>query len=301
MKSEKIIYPVLLFISIIFLTIACKNNDIDPDAYGNFEADEVIISAQVQGELLSLNIDEGDSVKEGQLVGLIDTTSISLQKNQLIAQKKLLVAKRENIGSQIEVHQEQLKNLEREQNRIDKLVAGNAATFQQLEDIEGKIDVSKSQIKSVKTQYESLKAENEVLQAQIDQLLNQLEKCKITNPVRGTVLDKYVMAGELVNPGKSLFKVADISELELKVYVSGNQLSQVKIGDEVKVYIDNEDNLKELKGKVSWISSEVEFTPKIIQTREERVNMVYAVKIRVNNDGTVKIGMPGEVKFIKNL
>ncbi|NJK84993.1 MAG: HlyD family efflux transporter periplasmic adaptor subunit [Bacteroidales bacterium] len=210
----------------------------------------------------------------------------------------MIHARRENITSQIKVQQEQLKNLEREKNRLDKLVSGNAATQQQLEDIEGKIDVTVSQINSTKTQFQGLEAELSMLNAQLALLNNQLEKCMVYNPVEGTVLEKYILAHELVTPGKSLYKIADLSSLELKVYISGNQLSRIAIGDSAQVYFDeNEDNLKSMPGIIYWISSEVEFTPKIIQTRDERVNMVYAVKIRVANDGSVKIGMPGEVKF----
>lgn len=294
---KPVISGVVLF-SVMLLVVSCKNNDEESDAFGNFEAEEVIVSAQVQGELLSFDMNEGIQVEEGKTVGIIDTTSLILQKKQLLAQKKLLNAKRESIGSQIEVQLEQLKNLQRERDRIKNLVAGNAATSQQFEDINGNVNVVESQIRSVKTQFESVEAENSVLQAQIEQVMNQLAKCKIVNPVNGIVLEKYIQAHELVNPGKSLYKIADISELELKVYVSGNQLSQIKLGDSVQVFIDrNKDELQSIPGKISWVSNEAEFTPKIIQTREERVNMVYAVKIKVKNDGSLKIGMPGEIKF----
>ncbi len=299
----KMIGKLLFIVSItvtLYITLSCSNNDIEADAFGNFEADEIIISAQMQGELLFFNIEEGQKVKKDELVGIIDTTEVFLQKDQLYAQQELLKAKRLNVISQIDVQKEQVKNLVREKKRLEKLLSDHAATQQQFDDIVGKIQVAESQIKTTETQFQSIKAEKAVLKSQLKQVEDKLKKCKIINPTNGIVLEKYCNENELVNTGKSLYKLADISELELKVYVSGGQLPGIKLGDEVQVIVDkNHDEIQEFNGKVSWISQEVEFTPKIIQTREERVNMVYAVKIRVKNDGTIKIGMPGEVVFSK--
>lgn len=290
----------LLVTAIVFsLIFSCNRSDNESDAFGNFESDEIIVSSQVQGELLSFDIEEGKHVEAGKLAGIVDTTALILQKSQLLAQLKVISAKRDNIRSQIDVQEEQLKNLVREAKRLEKLVEGNAATQQQLDDMTGKVDVANSQLNSIKTQFESLNAENKVLDSQINQIDNQLDNCRVINPVTGTVLEKYVYAHELVSPGKSLYKIADLSTMQLKVYISGGLLPRVNIGDKVEVIFDkNQDEVQTLPGTVSWISSEVEFTPKTIQTREERVNMVYGVKIRVKNDGRIKIGMPGEVKFV---
>jgi HlyD family secretion protein len=178
------------------------------------------------------------------------------------------------------------------------LYKGNAATDKQYADMKGNLDVAKIQLQSIETQFRSVLAEGKVIDAQLKSIENQLGKCKIVNPVKGVVLEKYVNQGELVTVGKSLYKIADLDEMKLKIYVSENQLSQIKIGDTVEVYIDSEnEKLMKFPGRVLWISAEAEFTPKIIQTREERVNMVYGIKVKVKNDGAIKIGMPGEVKF----
>lgn len=292
--------PVIIS-AIILVVSSCGNNKDKADAYGNFESDEIIISAQSTGDLMMFEIKEGKHLKEGELVGMIDTTSLVLQKNQIHARKRLLDAKNENIRSQLEVQTIQMKNLEREKSRLEKLFLQSAATEQQYEDMQGKVDVAVKQLESIKIQYQSVDAERSVLESQLTLIHNQLSKCRIINPVNGIVLEKYVNSHELATVGKSLYKVANLDEMELLVYVSGSQLSELKLGDSAKVYVDNNRNdLIEFPGVISWISSEVEFTPKIIQTREERVNMVYGVKLVVKNDGTIKIGMPGEVRFNHN-
>jgi len=297
MQLNKNLTPVILS-AIILVAFSCGNNKDKADAYGNFESDEIIISAQSTGDLMMFDIKEGKHLKEGELVGMIDTTSLVLQKNQIHARKRLLDAKNEIIRSQLEVQTEQMKNLEREKSRLEKLFLQGAATEQQYEDMQGKVDVAAKQYKSIKIQYLSVDAEIKVLESQLNLIENQLGKCRIINPVKGIVLEKYTNNHELVTTGMSLYKVANLDEMELLVYVSGSQLSELKIGDSAKVYVDkNRNDLIEFHGVISWISSEVEFTPKIIQTREERVNMVYGVKLVVKNDGTIKIGMPGEVRF----
>lgn len=299
MRITKCLTSVILS-SLIMAAVSCVNNRDKADAYGNFESEEIIISAQNTGELIMFEIEEGMNLKEGKLVGMIDTTSLVLQAEQILAQKKVLAAKKENIRSQLETQSEQLKNLEREKSRLDKLFSQKAATEQQYEDMRGKADVAAKQLESIKIQYKSVDAENHVLESQLNLIHNQLSKCSIVNPVKGIVLEKYAHNHELVTTGKSLYKIANTEKMELKVYVSGSQLSGLKIGDSVKVYVDkNRDDLIEFPAVISWISSEVEFTPKIIQTREERINMVYGVKLLVKNDGTIKIGMPGEVSFNK--
>ena len=300
MQLNKNLTPVILS-AIILVAFSCGNNKDKADAYGNFESDEIIISAQSTGDLMLFDIKEGKHLKEGELVGMIDTTSLVLQKNQIHARKSLLDAKNENIRSQLEVQTVQMKNLEREKSRLEKLFLHGAATEQQYEDIQGKVDVAVKQLESIKIQYQSVDAEKSVLESQLNLIHNQLNKCRIINPVDGIVLEKYANSHELATAGKSLYKVANLDEMELLVYVSGSQLSELKLGDSAKVYVDkNRNDLIGFPGVISWISSEVEFTPKIIQTREERVNMVYGVKLVVKNDGTIKIGMPGEVRFNHN-
>ena len=300
MQLNKNLTPVIIS-AIIMVASSCGNNKDKADAYGNFESDEIIIAAQSTGDLMLFDIKEGKHLKEGELVGMIDTTSLVLQKNQIHARKNLLDAKNENIRSQLEVQTVQMKNLEREKSRLEKLFLHGAATEQQYEDIQGKVDVAVKQLESIKIQYQSVSAEKSVLESQLNLIHNQLNKCRIINPVNGIVLEKYANSHELATAGKSLYKVANLDEMELLVYVSGSQLSELKLGDSAKVYVDkNRNDLIEFPGVISWISSEVEFTPKIIQTREERVNMVYGVKLVVINDGTIKIGMPGEVRFNHN-
>jgi HlyD family secretion protein len=287
---------VILAIS-LWLT-SCGKSDHEADAYGNFEADEIIVSAQSQGILAFLDIKEGDVVGSDKLVGKIDTTIPVIKKEQLMAQGSVIAARLQNLEAQLKVQKEQRNNLVREVSRLEKLLSEGAATQQQYDDILGKLKVLDSQTEAISSQKSIIYSEKSVLSIQLDEASNMLEKCRIVSPINGTVLEKYVEAGELVSPGKALFKIANIGEMELKVYVSGAQLPSIAIGDTVDVMIDNHDEtLQTLKGIVIWISSEVEFTPKIIQTREERVNMVYAVKIRVNNNGRLKIGMPGEVVF----
>jgi HlyD family secretion protein len=279
---------------------SCGNKNDTADAYGNFESDEVIVSAQAQGVLIAFDIVEGGLVNKDQLAGKIDSSSFAIKKEQLFAQQKVIEARMRNLDAQIRVQEEQRINMVREVSRMENLLRDNAATRQQYDDISGKLKVLDSQTGAIESQRSIISGELSVLKAQVDEINNQLAKCHIMSPIAGTILEKYVDAGELVTPGKALFKIADLQHMELKVYISGSQLSSVAIGDTVTVYIDGRQNtLQPLKGQVSWISSQVEFTPKIIQTKEERVNMVYAVKIRVNNDGSMKIGMPGEVLFTR--
>ncbi len=293
---NKMLHPVTLLVFLII--VSCGKNEPGADAFGNFEADEVMVSAQLQGILTSLELDEGSVLKRDQLVGHIDSTTLCIKKDQLLAQKTVIQARFKNLDAQLKVQEEQRINLVREVSRIEKLLKEEAATPQQYDDIQGKLKVLDTQTEALQSQKDIILAESSVLAAQIDEINNQLGKCRIINPLEGTVLEKYVEANELVSPGKALFKIANIDIMELKVFVSGEQLPSISIGDSVDVLIDNTDaGLQILSGKVSWISSQVEFTPKIIQTREERINMVYAIKVRVNNDGRLKIGMPGEVMF----
>ncbi len=288
------------YVIIISLTLlaACSGKNNKSDAYGNFEADEVIISSEVGGKLLLFNIEEGAELKAETLIGLVDTTDLQLKKEQLTAQKNSIATKTANISAQIEVQQQQKANLLIDKARIEKLLKDGAATKKQLDDINGSISLVDKQIASIQTQNNSVSSDLLGIEKQIAQIEQSIKKSHIINPVNGTVLDKYMMQDELVTPGKSLYKIADITNIYLRAYVSESQLSSIKLGQKVEVLIDKgKSEVAKYEGFITWISSTAEFTPKIIQTKEERVNLVYAVKIKVKNDGALKIGMPGEVNF----
>ncbi|GET29389.1 membrane protein [Prolixibacter sp. SD074] len=280
------------------MLMGCNRNNKMSDAYGNFEVDDVIVSSEVSGKLLQFNLSEGDQLNTGVQVGLVDTTQLYLKKEQLEAQKTSIQSKMASIQTQIAVIKQQRANVEVDKNRVARMLADSAATQKQMDDINGQIDVFDKQITNVRTQKVSLSKEIDVVNAQIAQVEDQLGKCHITAPISGTVLEKYKEMGELVTPGQSLFKIADLSYLNLKIYISGAQLTHIKLGQKVTVLIDNSKTSDtKLTGIITWISSEAEFTPKIIQTKEERVKLVYAVKVKVPNDGSLKVGMPGEVRF----
>ena len=289
--------PVLL---LLILLAACSGNNDRSDAYGNFEVDDVIISAEANGKLVVYNAEEGKKLEKDVLVAVIDSTDLNLKRKQLKAQLISVSSKIENINSQIEVREQQKKNLTVDKNRIEKLMKDGAATQKQLDDINGQLDVLEKEVSSVKTQKTSILAEVEAIKAQIAQVEESINKCIIRNPVAGIVLEKYAEPNEITAFGKPLYKIANLDEMTLRVYISGAQLPHVKLGQDVEVLIDQDaETDRKLSGRVSWISESAEFTPKIIQTKEERVNMVYAVKVKVKNDGSLKIGMPGEVNFIQ--
>ncbi|MBC8342408.1 MAG: HlyD family efflux transporter periplasmic adaptor subunit [Bacteroidetes bacterium] len=289
-------YTVLVILLIGLMS--CSKKQDKSDAYGNFEGDDVIISAQASGQLLSWSVAEGMKLEKDQVVGLVDTLSVSIQIQQIYAQKRALLSNLAKIQSQAAVSEEKLKSLEVEKNRIEKLMKEGAATPQQKDNLQGEINVIQKQIASITTQVRVVIEESKVLNKQIDLLLIQKDKCKITNPLNGTVLTTFVNKNEMVMTGKPLYKIANLNEMQLRVYVAANQLASIEIGQDVRVFVDNsQKGLDEYIGKVSWISEQAEFTPKIIQTREERVNQVYAIKLLVKNDGKLKIGMPAEVVF----
>jgi HlyD family secretion protein len=293
--------------SILALAVAllaftsCNRNGNRADAYGTFEADETTISAEASGKLLSFTIDEGMQVKTGQVVGTIDSIQLYLKLKQLTNQIDAVKAKIPNINAQSDVQTEQLNVLNIEYERVKKMFADGAATQKQVDDIEGRINLAKKQKEAIDIQKASVFAEIPVLNAQVEQVKDQISRCKIVNPADGRVLVTYVNQFESVVQGKALYKLANLDYVYLRAYVSGNQLHSFQLGRNVKVYIDEEgDKLIESEGVITWVSSEAEFTPKIIQTREERVKLVYPIKIKVKNDGSFKIGMPAEVKLISN-
>ena len=292
MKIIKIIFGLSLFVSTL---ISCTNNNNKADGFGNFEATETTISAESNGKLIQFSIEEGILLTKGETVGIIDTIQLFLKKEQLIVSKDILFSKSKGVLSQINVLKAQLKTVVISKNRIENLLKENAGTQKQLDDVNGQIDVINSQIKSVEIQNAPVVNELKSIDVQLKQVEDQLQKSMITNPVNGTVLVKYAEPNEITSFGKPLYKIADLSTMELRVYVSETQLSSIKIGQEVTVKIDAGETMKNYTGTISWIASEAEFTPKIIQTKEERVNLVYAVKIAVKNDGSLKIGMPAEM------
>ena len=300
---KKVFNKIMLLCFTVFALFAlssCSNNKKLSDAYGNFEAVETIVSAEASGKLLELKIEEGQEIEQGDVIGYIDTVQMYLKRQQLIAAKKTTATRYKNISSQIDVLQEQKKTALVEKNRAENLLRDNAGTQKQLDDINGNLNIIDKQINSIRTQNSTVSGDMSGLDVQIQQINDQISKSIIINPIRGTVLMKLAENSEIVSFGKPLYKIADLSVIDLRVYVSGVQLPEVKIGQKVKVLIDaGKDSYREMEGTVSWISSKAEFTPKIIQTKEERVNLVYAVKIKVANDGSLKIGMPAEVVFIK--
>lgn len=282
---------------IIFLS-ACNSNDNQSDAYGNFEAVDVMVSSQINGKLLSFDIPEGKELAKNELVGIVDTTQLHLKKEQLQAQKEAVLSRREGINTQIDLQEQQKRVLEREKTRIEALLQTQSVPAKRLDDVEGELSVLGARTENIKSQKATIMAESKAIEMQLKQVENQLANAYIRSPQNGTVLEKYAEQGELVTMGKPLFKIADTRQLELRAFLSGTQLAHVKTGMQVNVLIDKTDEeMYTLPGKITWIASEAEFTPKIIQTKEERVDLVYAVKIRVENDGKLKIGMPAEVKF----
>jgi len=287
-----------LIIILSFLVFGCNLNNEVSDACGNFEAETVIVSSESSGKIIQMNVAKGQKTDTGFLSIIIDTTQISLKLNQITAQKKAVISRKEGINAQIDVFREQIKNLEVNKIRIEDMLNDGAATQKQYDDITGQIAVIDKQIANTKTRFTSITRELEVLEAQKALTADMLSRCKVKSPLEGTVLETYAEQGEFVAPGKPLYKMADLETLILKVYISGAQLSEIKTGQEVEVIIDKSATENQtFKGEVKWISPEAEFTPKIIQTKEERVKLVYAVKVNVKNDGTLKIGMPGEINW----
>lgn len=318
----------------IFLLTACSNNDKNFDATGSFEADEIIISAEQTGKIIRLDIEEGQLLDSNMIIGQIDVSGLNIQKEQSIAAINAISAKTNDASPQINILQSQLKTqqaqietlkqqlavLNKEVTRFQNLVALDAVPQKQLDDLIGQksvlekqIQVAKDQMGVLNTQISSAKASISIQNRGILSEVNpakkkvaiiddQISRGQIINPFPGTVLTKYAMAGEFTNIGKPLYKMADLTTIILRAYITGNQLSQIKLNQKVKVLTDDgKGGYKETEGIITWINSKAEFTPKTIQTKDERANMVYAIKINVKNDGSYKIGMYGEVKFNQNV
>lgn len=296
MKTKAWMIPSLLALT------ACTGSEPDYDASGVFEATEVIVSAKAQGELVSFSVEEGSQVAAAQAVGCIDTVQLSLHKRQLEATERATGSRRLDTGRQVASLRQQIANLRREEARFRQLVADGAAPQKQLDDLGYQITVVQRQLaastENVQTANSSLSGQEEALAAQIAQIDDQISHSVVRSPIAGTVLAKYAEAGEYAAPGRALFKVADLRRMTLRAYVTAPQLTALKLGQRVRVFADDgEEGRREYAGRLTWISDKAEFTPKTIQTRDERANLVYAVKVSVTNDGYIKQGMYGEVKF----
>jgi len=306
---------VIILTSLVFLS-ACTSNNHSFDASGSFEAVETIISSEATGIIKEFKIEEGQVLKAGDNIGYIDTTQLYLRKKQLKAQVKSLNNRLPDIPQQTQYFdaqtataQTQLQAALNERKRYENLVKGDAATQKQLDDINSQIDVLKKQIEALQSQKSAqqsalntnsmgLQGDRLPLQVQIEQLDDQISKSKIINPIDGTVLSKYAVQNEMTSTGKPLYKIADLSTIILRAYISGDQLSHAKLNQKVKVLTDDGNGgFKEAEGTIIWINDKAEFTPKTIQTKNERANMVYAIKVKMTNDGTYKIGMYGEIEF----
>lgn len=295
------------FISIIllivtFLFASCSDGNGDFDATGTFESEEIIVSSEAMGKIVKFDVDEGTQLKHSQIVGVIDTTQLHLKKKQLLASVKAVLSKQPDINTQLASLQKQIETAETEKHRIENLVKSNAATTKQLDDVNSQLEVLRKQYDATKSSLTISKVglQNETLPltAQIEQIEDQIRKSYVTNPIDGTVLTRYAKLDEITSTGKALYKIANLKDMTLRAYVNGNQLGEIKLGQKVKVFVDKGNNeQKEMSGEIYWVSSKAEFTPKTIQTKDERANLVYAIKVKVANDGYLKIGMYGEIKF----
>ncbi len=305
-----------LLYGLLMLLWACQNDSDTADAYGNFEAVETTVSAEATGVLQQFTAEEGQELRVDQVVGQIETKQLQLRKAQLLASEQAVRSRTPNVSAQLSAYEQQIavlqqqqKTLRREKERSQNLIAAGAAPTRQLDDIVAQMEAIDRQMALVRqqrtaqasalsTQRGGTMAEAAPLAEQVKQIDDQIRKASIVNPVGGTVTIRYAEPGEVVSYGKPLYKIAALSDITLRAYVGGDQLVSVKPGQNVNVFVDApNDKLKRYDGTVTWISSKAEFTPKVIQTKDERVNLVYALKVRVRNDGALKIGMPGEVRF----
>lgn len=308
----------MVLIVAALLVLRCETEN-GADAHGNFEADEVTVSSEASGQLLRFSVEEGDRLSAGtfgaptistpserpergtrrSVVGLVDTTRLGLQRRELRARRTSVQSKMQTVKAEVDVLREQLRAAQRELERVRTLREGDAAPQRQVDQAEDEVRLLERRIEATRTQTASLRDEIGVINEKIAQLNEQIQKSRIVNPIDGTVLSTYVAKGEVVRAGEPLYTIASLDTLTLRAYISGSQLANVKIGQDAQVLVDtSRTGQSARRGRVTWIASEAEFTPTPIQTREERVDFVYAVKIRVPNpDGALKIGMPADVTF----
>ncbi|WP_115889259.1 HlyD family secretion protein [Flavobacterium cutihirudinis] len=300
MKKIKLLYFLIPVISLL----SCNKNENEFDASGSFEAVETILSAETNGQILKLNVEEGQQLEAGQNVGYIDSTQLHISKMQLSQNKRAILSGRPQENIQTESLRKQLANALLDRNRTDKLVKGGVASQKMLDDANAKVATLQAQISAQKSSLEitneNLTEQGNTVGVQLKGIDDQLSKSKIVNPIKGTVLAKYAEQYEMAVIGKPLYKIANLETLDLRAYITGTQLPQIKIGQQVKVRIDQGNKkYKEYHGTINWISNKSEFSPKTIPTKDERANLVYAIKVRVKNDGFLKIGMYGEVLWSK--
>lgn len=291
----------VIILSVLLLATSCKEER-QFDASGSFEAEEYIISAEGMGKIEEFNIEEGQHIQAGAVVGYIDTTQLYLKKKQLEAQIGAVLSRKPDIQVQIASLEEQISTILKEKERFTKLVKSDAATQKQLDDIENQYKMVKKQLQAQQSQLsitsDGVTKESVPLRVQMEQLEDQIQKCIIVNPIHGTVLTRYAKVHETTANGKPLYKIADLSKIILRAYISGDQLPKIRLNQKVKVFTDNGDGtFYETEGIITWISDKAEFTPKTIQTKNERANLVFAIKVSVVNDGKFKIGMYGELNF----
>jgi HlyD family secretion protein len=287
----------LLLIAAMMLP-SCNNKADEADAYGNFEATEVIVSAETSGRILKFEVTKGSEIDKGLEIALIDTTLFHLQKAEINAGMMSVSTRISTINAQNDILNQQIDNINVNIKRIENMLKDDAATKKQYDDLAGQVAVLQKQVAANNTQKVSIAAELSVYESKKATLNEQVTRSSVKSPIKGTIIEKYSEAGELTAAGKPLIKVADLSMMKLKAYVSGAQLGSIKLGQECKVRVDDgEKGYKSFTGTISYISGKAEFTPKIIQTKKERVTLVYAVTVDVKNDGTMKSGMPGEAIF----
>ena len=289
----------VIYIAMALLAISCTK-EAEFDAQGTFEATEVVVSSEATGRILNFDIEEGMAIAANQAIGTIDSLQLHLQRKQLVAQQSVLLASRPDVKKQVAALREQIAKQKTELRRVDNMLRDGAATQKQKDDIKAQIKILEGQLEAKLSTLDkntsTINGNSVVLEAQIAALDDRISKCRIISPVGGTVLVKYAEAGELASAGKPLMKIADLKNIYLRAYFTSDQLANVKLGDEVKVVADFGGTERyDYTGRVAWISSESEFTPKTIQTKVSRANLVYAVKIAVENDGRLKIGLAGEV------
>ena len=304
MRDMRHTYFAFLYFGILtlFFFSSCKEKEKEYDATGTFEATETTVFAEQSGALLAFSVNEGENIEANMEVGLIDTTQTWLKIQQLHATKEVYRSQKPDMERQIAATRQQLVKARQDEQRYRELVADGAAPSKMLDDASSQVKVLQrqldAQISSLSTSSRALDKQTAAAEVQVSQLRDQLRKCHIITPTKGTVLEKYVERGEFVSIGKPLFKMADTENMYMRAYVTSAQLQNIKIGQQVKVFADYGNNQrKEYQGTISWISSRSEFTPKTILTDDERADLVYAIKVAIKNDGFVKIGMYGQVKF----
>ena len=289
----------IVYIAAVVLAASC-GTEAEFDAQGTFEATEIVVSSEATGRILNFEVEEGMAVEANQMVGAIDSVQLHLQRKQLVAQQSALLGSRPDVKKQVAALREQIAKQNEELRRVENMLQDGAATKKQKDDIEAQIKILESQLDATLSTLDkntsTINNNSAALEAQIAALDDRISKCRVISPVGGTVLVKYAEAGELASVGKPLMKIADLGNIYLRAYFTSDQLAKVNLGDEVKVVADfGGEERYDYTGRVAWISSESEFTPKTIQTKDSRANLVYAVKIAVENDGRLKIGLAGEV------